>query len=113
MVSAAHRQCQRKDQAHRHSSLDAQADRGALALSYDRPCTRRCGVQAGERVTNVEGIRRRGTPAVSAGWMVTVAPLGQTKGRFVDGSHPRGFLAASMRNMGVGQAGPTGYEVMQ
>jgi hypothetical protein len=48
-----------------------------------------------------------------AGWMVTVPPLGQPTGRFVDGSHPRGFLTASMRNVGTDPSGPTGYEVMQ
>jgi hypothetical protein len=32
---------------------------------------------------------------------------------FVDGSHPDGFLAASMRNVGPDPDGPTGYEVMQ
>jgi hypothetical protein len=31
---------------------------------------------------------------------------------FVDGSHPHGFLAASMRNVGT-EDDPTGYEVMQ
>ena len=45
--------------------------------------------------------------------MMTVPPLGQQAGCFVDGSHPCGFLAASMRNVGTGQRGPTGYEVMQ
>jgi len=45
--------------------------------------------------------------------MVTVPPLGQQMGCFVDGSHPRGFLAASMRNVGADHNGPTGYEVMQ
>ena len=32
---------------------------------------------------------------------------------FVDGSHPRGFLTASTRNVGTDLNGPTGYEVMQ
>jgi len=41
------------------------------------------------------------------------ATLGQQTGRFVDRSHPRGLLAASMRNVGTDQSGPTGYEVMQ
>jgi transposase len=41
---------------------------------------------------------------VSAGWMITVPPLGQQTGRFVDGSHPHGFLAASMRNLGTAKA---------
>ena len=43
---------------------------------------------------------------------MTVPPLGQQPSRFVDGSHPRGFLAASMRNVGSDQRDPTGYEVM-
>jgi transposase len=51
--------------------------------------------------------------AVRAGWMMTVPPMGRTDSRFVDGSHPQGFLAASMRNVGPDHASPTGYEVMQ
>src|SRR5215211_4222900 len=42
--------------------------------------------------------------AVSAGRMVTVPPLGQQDSRFVDGSHSFGFLAASTRNVGTGEA---------
>src|SRR5262245_65483991 len=45
--------------------------------------------------------------------MVTVPPLGHDTAALVDGSHPFGFLAASMRNVGTDQGGPTGYEVMQ
>jgi len=56
----------------------------------------------------------RGTCRERAGWMVTVPPLGQDpKADFVDGSHPRGFLAVCIRNLGTDQCGPTGYEVMQ
>jgi Transposase IS116/IS110/IS902 family len=40
-----HRQCEPKDQAHRHCGLGTQADRGAVALSYDRPCARICSAQ--------------------------------------------------------------------
>jgi hypothetical protein len=43
---------------------------------------------------------------------MTVPPSGLTNSRFVDGSHPHGFLAASMRNVGTDND-PTGYEVMQ
>ena len=55
---------------------------------------------------------RRSPRSARDGWM-TVPPLGQQTGRFVDGSHPHGFLAASMRNVGTDQSAPTGYEVMQ
>jgi hypothetical protein len=61
-------------------------------------------------------INRRGRAAaravVSAGWMVTVPPLGRYNSRFVDGSHPYGFLTACTRDLGTDKR-PTGYEVMQ
>src|SRR5207248_11436267 len=48
-----------------------------------------------------------------AGWMVTVPPFGRHKtADLVDGSHPRGFLTACMRNVRTDPCGPTGYEVI-
>jgi hypothetical protein len=60
-----------------------------------------------------ERVRAATDVAVSAGWMMTVPPLGRRPSRLVDGSHPRGFLTASMRDVGTDQRDPTGYEVMQ
>ena len=41
------------------------------------------------------------------------ATLGQHTAGVVDGSHPFGFLTASMRDVGTDQDDPTGYEVMK
>ena len=51
IVSAAHAQCQQAHQAHRHRGVGAQADRGALALSHNRPGARGSDAQ-GRRDVN-------------------------------------------------------------